>query len=52
LTYLENIGTLSGRTETDETERWAQVIRSVDHAASSELMQTPITQVLAPLVDP
>jgi NAD(P)-dependent dehydrogenase (short-subunit alcohol dehydrogenase family) len=39
------------RVRADETERWAQVSRSVDYAASSELMQTPITQLLAPTVD-
>jgi NAD(P)-dependent dehydrogenase (short-subunit alcohol dehydrogenase family) len=34
------------RVRADETERWAQVSRSVDYAASSELTQTPITQLL------
>ncbi len=35
------------RVRADETERWAQVSRSVDYSAGSGLTQTPITQLLA-----
>jgi NAD(P)-dependent dehydrogenase (short-subunit alcohol dehydrogenase family) len=39
------------RVRADETERWAQVSRSVDYASSSDLTETPITRLLAPSIE-